>query len=86
VLQQLLSNDPMSAWGWLVPFVAGAVTGLGVMILRRGMDESELGTEKGPSGRYQWCGRPIAMLGHTVGLQAALLGAPTLPGPWLANY
>jgi MHS family alpha-ketoglutarate permease-like MFS transporter len=41
VLQQLLSPEQMSEWGWRVPFVVGAVAGLGVMILRRGMDESE---------------------------------------------
>jgi MHS family alpha-ketoglutarate permease-like MFS transporter len=41
VLQQLLSPAQMSEWGWRVPFVVGAVAGLGVMILRRGMDESE---------------------------------------------
>ncbi|MET1154710.1 MFS transporter [Arthrobacter sp.] len=41
VLQQLLSPEQMSEWGWRVPFIVGAVAGLGVMILRRGMDESE---------------------------------------------
>jgi MHS family alpha-ketoglutarate permease-like MFS transporter len=41
VLQQLLTPAQMSEWGWRVPFVVGAIAGLGVMILRRGMDESE---------------------------------------------
>lgn len=41
VLQQLLTPAQMNEWGWRVPFVVGAVAGLGVMILRRGMDESE---------------------------------------------
>jgi MHS family alpha-ketoglutarate permease-like MFS transporter len=56
VLQQLLSNDQMTEWGWRVPFVIGAVAGLGVMILRRGMDESEhyliekAGRESGANG------------------------------------
>ncbi|HET7140383.1 MAG TPA: MFS transporter [Arthrobacter sp.] len=41
VLQQLLTPAQMGDWGWRVPFVVGAVAGLVVMILRRGMDESE---------------------------------------------
>ncbi|GAA5067316.1 MFS transporter [Nocardia callitridis] len=41
VLQQFLDNDQMNNWGWRIPFVIGAVGALGVMWLRRGMDESE---------------------------------------------
>lgn len=41
VLQQLLTPAQMGDWGWRVPFVVGAIAGLVVMILRRGMDESE---------------------------------------------
>ena len=41
VLQQLLSESAMSAWGWRVPFALGAVIGLTVFYLRRRMDESD---------------------------------------------
>jgi MHS family alpha-ketoglutarate permease-like MFS transporter len=34
-------GEQMGEWGWRVPFIIGAVAGLGVMILRRSMDESE---------------------------------------------
>ena len=40
VLQNLLSDAQMYAWGWRVPFVVGAIAGFAVMLLRRGMDES----------------------------------------------
>jgi MHS family alpha-ketoglutarate permease-like MFS transporter len=41
LLQRVLSPEQMGEWGWRVPFIIGAVAGLGVMILRRSMDESE---------------------------------------------
>ena len=40
-LQWLLTDEQMYAFGWRIPFVVGAVAGLGVMLLRRGMDESD---------------------------------------------
>jgi MFS transporter, MHS family, alpha-ketoglutarate permease len=39
-LQNLLTEEQMYAWGWRIPFVFGAVAGVGIMWLRRGMDES----------------------------------------------
>ena len=41
VLLQLLTTEQMNAWGWRVPFVIGAFAAVVVMIIRRGMDESE---------------------------------------------
>jgi MHS family alpha-ketoglutarate permease-like MFS transporter len=41
VLQHLLSDSALSAWGWRVPFVLGALIGLTVFYLRRRMEESE---------------------------------------------
>ncbi|MFH5877257.1 MFS transporter [Arthrobacter sp. NA-172] len=41
LLQSVLNSEQMATWGWRVPFIVGAVAGLGVMILRRSMDESE---------------------------------------------
>ncbi|MDP9693863.1 UNVERIFIED_ORG: MHS family alpha-ketoglutarate permease-like MFS transporter [Arthrobacter globiformis] len=41
LLQRILTPEQMGEWGWRVPFIIGAVAGLGVMILRRTMDESE---------------------------------------------
>ncbi|MCI9889898.1 MFS transporter [Micrococcales bacterium 31B] len=39
-LQFLLTEEQMYSFGWRIPFVIGAVAGLVVMLLRRGMDES----------------------------------------------
>ncbi|MDX3659592.1 MFS transporter [Streptomyces sp. ID05-26A] len=41
LLQSVLNEDQISAWGWRVPFAVGAVAGLVVLYLRRSMDESE---------------------------------------------
>jgi MHS family alpha-ketoglutarate permease-like MFS transporter len=41
LLQRMLTPEQMGEWGWRIPFIIGAVAGLGVMILRRTMDESE---------------------------------------------
>jgi MHS family alpha-ketoglutarate permease-like MFS transporter len=40
VLQQLLSEAALDAWGWRVPFLVGAALGFVVLYLRRTMDES----------------------------------------------
>ena len=41
VLQQLLSEPDMKAWGWRIPFIIGAMGAVAVLWLRRTMDESE---------------------------------------------
>ncbi|WP_400163364.1 MFS transporter [Brevibacillus sp. TJ4] len=41
ILQQVLSDGDMRAWGWRIPFVIGALGALAVLWLRRSMDESE---------------------------------------------
>ncbi|MFE7376355.1 MFS transporter [Bacillus cereus] len=41
VLQQLLSEPDMKAWGWGIPFIIGAMGAVAVLWLRRTMDESE---------------------------------------------
>ncbi|MEV6773627.1 MFS transporter [Nocardia sp. NPDC051030] len=41
ILQQFLTNSQMYSWGWRVPFAIGALGAIVVMLLRRGMDESE---------------------------------------------
>ncbi|SMC60513.1 MFS transporter [Kibdelosporangium aridum] len=41
VLQQVLTDDQLTTWGWRIAFAVGAVGAIVVMWLRRGMDESE---------------------------------------------
>jgi MHS family alpha-ketoglutarate permease-like MFS transporter len=40
ILQNVLTDAQMNSWGWRIAFAVGAVAALGVMYLRRGMDES----------------------------------------------
>lgn len=42
VLANSLGVDAMSAWGWRVPFLLGALLSIAVLFLRRGMMESEV--------------------------------------------
>lgn len=41
ILQQILSEEAMMAWGWRIPFIIGAFGAVAVLWLRRSMDESE---------------------------------------------
>ncbi|MED1948220.1 MULTISPECIES: MFS transporter [Brevibacillus] len=41
ILQQMLSEEAMMAWGWRIPFIIGAFGAVAVLWLRRSMDESE---------------------------------------------
>ncbi|AIE32168.1 MFS transporter [Bacillus thuringiensis] len=41
VLQQLLSEPDMKAWGWRIPFIIGAMGAVAVLWLRLKIDESE---------------------------------------------
>ncbi|WP_067563319.1 MFS transporter [Nocardia acidivorans] len=41
VLLQFLSSAQMYSWGWRIPFLIGASGAIVVMLLRRGMDESQ---------------------------------------------
>ncbi|MET0284868.1 MAG: MFS transporter, partial [Polyangiales bacterium] len=40
ILQQLLSEDELRAWGWRIPFALGALTALGALGLRRSLHET----------------------------------------------
>ncbi len=40
-MQQLLSNDELSAWGWRIPFLIGAACALFGLYLRRNLPETE---------------------------------------------
>ncbi|MGF7035186.1 MHS family alpha-ketoglutarate permease-like MFS transporter [Paenibacillus mucilaginosus] len=51
ILQQLLSEPDMKAWGWRIPFVIGALGALAVLWLRRSMDESEQFESMGKESR-----------------------------------
>lgn len=46
ILQGLLTEQQLTAWGWRIAFGVGTVAALSVMWLRRGMDESESYTKE----------------------------------------
>jgi MHS family alpha-ketoglutarate permease-like MFS transporter len=57
VLQNVLTEPQMNSWGWRIAFVVGAIAAVGVMYLRRGMDESEsYEQEKAGSGNGRLSG------------------------------
>ncbi|MBV9314779.1 MAG: MFS transporter [Pseudonocardia sp.] len=51
VLQQLLTRDELTGWGWRIAFVVGAVSAVFVVYLRRTMDESP--TFQAETSRHQ---------------------------------
>lgn len=51
VLQQLLNEAEMHAWGWRIPFIIGALGALAVLWLRRSMDESEQFSKMGSESK-----------------------------------
>ncbi|MGC3158964.1 MFS transporter, partial [Pseudomonas aeruginosa] len=40
ILQQLLSEDELRAWGWRIPLVIGAITAVIALWLRRSLNET----------------------------------------------
>ncbi|MCW3478429.1 MFS family transporter [Neisseriaceae bacterium JH1-16] len=40
ILQQLLTDGELRAWGWRIPFVMGAITAVVALYLRRSLDET----------------------------------------------
>ena len=74
VLQQLLTEDELRAWGWRVPFVVGAVAALISLMLRRSLHETssaetrqdkDAGTIKGLFSNH--AAAFITVLGYTAG-------------------
>lgn len=53
ILQGLLSEAELTAWGWRIPFVIGALLALGVYLLRRNLAET-------PSFENQAVDRPVS--------------------------
>ena len=50
VLQQLMSETALEAWGWRIPFVIGGVLAVSVYWLRRGLMETESFTKLAAAG------------------------------------
>lgn len=74
ILQQLLTEDELRAWGWRIPFVVGAIAALISLMLRRSLHETssaevrqskEAGTIKGLFSNH--VAAFITVLGYTAG-------------------
>ncbi|MNM48773.1 Alpha-ketoglutarate permease [compost metagenome] len=74
ILQQLLSEDELRAWGWRIPFVVGAIAALISLMLRRSLHETssaetrqdkDAGTIKGLFRNH--AAAFITVLGYTAG-------------------
>ncbi|MGF9715155.1 MFS transporter [Paenibacillus naphthalenovorans] len=63
VLQQLLNEAEMHAWGWRIPFIIGALGALAVLWLRRSMDESEQFSKMGSESKAK-AGTIRALMKH----------------------
>jgi MHS family dicarboxylic acid transporter PcaT-like MFS transporter len=50
VLQQLLSEAELKAWGWRIPFVIGAITAVVALYLRRSLEETSTAETRGSRG------------------------------------
>lgn len=50
VLQQLLTDAELKAWGWRIPFVIGAVTAVIALLLRRTLQETTTAQTRGSEG------------------------------------
>ncbi|MBV4490090.1 MFS family transporter [Pseudomonas oryzicola] len=74
ILQQLLTEDELRAWGWRIPFVVGAIAALISLMLRRSLHETssaeirqseEAGTIKGLFRNH--AAAFVTVLGYTAG-------------------
>ncbi|MBB3272135.1 metabolite-proton symporter [Pseudomonas sp. OG7] len=74
ILQQLLTEDELRAWGWRIPFVVGAIAALISMMLRRSLHETssaetrqdkDAGTIKGLFRNH--AAAFVTVLGYTAG-------------------
>ncbi|MGW3992795.1 MFS transporter [Amycolatopsis sp. NPDC004772] len=73
ILQALLTEQQLTAWGWRIAFAVGTVAALSVMWLRRGMDESEsyrreAGEAKGSRGTLRELAKYPKEIALVVGL------------------
>lgn len=79
VLTALLPSQSMTAWGWRLPFLLGALTGVYALVLRHRMDESTAFQQKGWTADggsilrsvVRFPLRSLQVVGLTVGLTVA---------------
>src|SRR5439155_25073202 len=83
ILQQVLDNGELKAWGWRIPFAIGAVAAVVSFFMRRSLAETttEKVRKQGEAGTLRGVFRYprsfLTVLGFTAGGQPILLSVPT---------
>ncbi|WP_290060668.1 MFS transporter [Amycolatopsis solani] len=85
ILQALLTEQQLSAWGWRIAFGVGTVAALSVMWLRRGMDESE-SYEREAKGNDRGTLRELAKYPKEIALVVGLTLGGTVSFYTFATY
>jgi MHS family alpha-ketoglutarate permease-like MFS transporter len=92
VLQQFLDDAELRAWGWRIPFFAGAVTALVALVLRRTLHEtaSESARSSDLAGSFRAIWRHhraafLTVLGYTAGGSLIFYAFTTYMQKFLAN-
>lgn len=70
LLQQLLGEDQLKAWGWRIPFLIGALTAVVAMFLRRTLQETSTAATREARG----AGRITELLRHHRGAFLTVIG------------
>nr|WP_087738403.1 MFS family transporter [Paraburkholderia piptadeniae] len=91
VLQMMLSNEELRAWGWRIPFAIGAVAGLISLYLRRSLEETSSAASRGRKDagtlRGLWTHKRalLTVIGFTAGGSLAFYTFTTYMQKYLVN-